>query len=55
MDETIYGKCGYLSVKWEFRKKLWHEKGYRISFYLMGGLKRKSVNSPAEAGVYIGK
>ena len=19
MDETIYGKCGYLSVKWEFR------------------------------------
>ena len=20
MDETIYGKCGYLSVKWEFRK-----------------------------------
>ena len=20
MDETIYGKCGYRSVKWEFRK-----------------------------------
>lgn len=30
MDETIYGKCGYLSVKWEFRKKIICRKTKRV-------------------------
>jgi hypothetical protein len=36
-------------------KKHFPEKGYRISFYLMDCLKRKSENSPAEPDVHIGK
>lgn len=31
MDETIYGKCGYRSVKWEFRKKISGSIGFDVS------------------------
>ena len=47
MDETIYGKCGYLSVKWEFRKiklnqavkALFHWSSFMSPFFESGLLR----------------